>query len=157
MELDIRSIWKKRGIACGDKECERTFNACYKKSRKHWREFHHEEYLCCKVLNFPVLGKEKNRHWNFWHHSKVDHLPVNGTNPTYPPPGDRLMSFAPMIPARDMYRKEVYNLTWQQEKCWSALQFSRDQKVVPQERGAVIITGRLWGNCCRKTVEEYRP
>lgn len=34
---------------------------------------------------------------------------------------------------------------------------SRDQGVVQKEGGAVIITGSLWGNSSRKTVEEYRP
>lgn len=38
-------------------------------------------------------------------------------------------------------------------KCTSVVQ---ETKVVPQERGEAIITGRLWGNCYRKTVEEYR-
>lgn len=33
----------------------------------------------------------------------------------------------------------------------------RPESTVPKEGGAVIITGRLWGNSSRKTVEEYRP
>lgn len=31
----------------------------------------------------------------------------------------------------------------------------KETKVVPQERGGAIITGRLWGQCCRNIVEEY--
>lgn len=31
----------------------------------------------------------------------------------------------------------------------------KETKVLPQERGGAIITGRLWGQCCKNTVEEY--
>lgn len=31
----------------------------------------------------------------------------------------------------------------------------KETKVLPQERGEAIITGRLWGKCCRNIVEEY--
>lgn len=109
------------------------------------------------MLIFSSSRKGKrHRLLNVLHHSTVNHIPVNVTDTKYPPPGDRLMPLAPMISAKDMYRKKSLQPdlpAGEIVKCTSVVQ---ETKVVPQERGDAIITGRLWGNCYRKTVEEYR-
>lgn len=69
----------------------------------------------CSFFSSSRKGK-RHRLLNVLHHSTVNHIPVNVTDAKYPPPGDRLMPLAPMISAKDMYRKKVYNLTYQQEK-----------------------------------------
>lgn len=45
-------------------------------------------------------------HGNFRHHSTVGPLPIYVTNLKYRPPGDILITLAPVTPVRDIYRKE---------------------------------------------------
>lgn len=84
------------------------------------------------------------------------------------------MPLAPVTPARDMYQKQkakkkrLRTDTTPGKKLERISVMSRDQKAVTQEKGAIIITGRLCGdlstyhgkivwNFSKKKIEKYMP
>lgn len=74
-----------------------------------------------------------------------------------------MIPLAPVTPRKDINRKEAVQKRRLQtdltagEKLQSTSVVSRDQEVVPQKGGAIIITDKLWEKCSRKIVQECRP